>query len=91
MNMNTAAKTWNVHTEINTAKIKELICNDFRKTKKWSSSLAAVHVTTFAEGLIVHVHDRRNLCKDAHVGERTFEDNYIGDHNIASSEQYLCM
>ena len=89
--MDTAAKTLNVHTDIKTAQIEELICNDYRKSKTWSNSPTSAHVTTFAEGLIKSVYDRRHLYKAVRVGERTFEVHYIGDPNKVGSQQDLLL
>lgn len=91
MNIDTAAKTLNVHTDIKTAQIEELICNDYRKSKTWSNSPTSAHVTSFAEGLIKSVYDRRHLYKAVRVGERTFEVHYIGDPNKVGSQQDLLL
>ena len=85
MNMDTAAQTLNLQSDIKVCDLEERIFNDFHKSNKtWSNSPTAPFTTTLAEGLIQGEYSRRNLYKAARTGLSSF-DVFFGIFSSAKS------
>ena len=52
MNMDTAAKTLNLQTDVKVSEVEAMIYDDFTKTdKRWSNKPTAPYLVSFGEGL----------------------------------------
>jgi len=88
MNMDTAAKTLNLQTDVKVSEVQAMIYEEFTKTdKRWSNTLTAPHLLSFGEGLVVEAYKRASLYKGRRVGEREFQVMFVGDGNKDATRQ----
>ena len=57
MDMDNAAQTMNLQSDLKACELEEIVYNDYQKTvKKWSDTLTSPHSTSFGEGLMAEVY-----------------------------------
>lgn len=88
MNMDTAAKTLNLQTDVKVSEVEAMIYDDFTKTdKRWSNKPTAPYLVSFGEGLVVEAYKRSHLYKGCRVGAREFQVKYVGDGTNDANKQ----
>ena len=88
MNVNTAAETLNLQTNVKVSGIEEMISNDYlNPDKRWSTNPSAPFLTSFGEGLVSAVYPRVDNYDALRVGARSFQVRYKGhEANMSAYE-----
>ena len=79
MNLDTSAQTLNLQSDLKAAELEDMIYRDYHCTDKhWSDSPSSPFTTTFGEGLINAVYERRHLYHAIRVGLNSFQVTFVG-------------
>ena len=92
MNIDTSSQAINLQQDLKAAQLHEIIFADYQKKhKNWSDLPTAPYTTSFAEDLILKIHERSILYRVKRVSMNEFQVKFCGKDKKEDETEVILM